>query len=341
MISKLSAGAALALLLVALPGGSPQAAPALEVEAALSQATAEVGDVVSLEVRVTARVDGGVELGLPALDGFTELSRSKSEGTSISWNGRSQSVTREHVLVLELQVNRAGRLEVPAITARVGGDEARSRPLALVVGASPEEVDRVPGRVPPPGPDEARLFVRYRVSQGEAWLGQEVLLDLEIFADPSSAFGVEEVPPPPELDGFWREVLEQPQRLEPRAEVVEGRRYQVYRLWRMALYGLEAGERVVPASAIGFSEGRSLLGGGRRLRRKAPPLTLRVKPLPSEGRPRDFAATNVGRFTLAATVDADRVPAGKAFYLYVTQTLDLSQARRSPPLAHRAALSRP
>lgn len=36
-----------------------------------------------------------------------------------------------------------------------------------------------------------------------------------------------------------------------------------------------------------------------------------------------------------------RVPAGKSFYLYVTQTLDLSQARRSPPLAHRAALSRP
>jgi hypothetical protein len=36
-----------------------------------------------------------------------------------------------------------------------------------------------------------------------------------------------------------------------------------------------------------------------------------------------------------------RVPAGKSVYLYVTQTLDLSQARRSPPLAHRAALSRP
>jgi hypothetical protein len=36
-----------------------------------------------------------------------------------------------------------------------------------------------------------------------------------------------------------------------------------------------------------------------------------------------------------------RVPAGKPFYLYLTQTLDLSQARRSPSLAHRAASSRP
>jgi hypothetical protein len=36
-----------------------------------------------------------------------------------------------------------------------------------------------------------------------------------------------------------------------------------------------------------------------------------------------------------------RVPAGKPFDLYVTQTLDLSQARRSPPLAHRAAPSHP
>jgi hypothetical protein len=36
-----------------------------------------------------------------------------------------------------------------------------------------------------------------------------------------------------------------------------------------------------------------------------------------------------------------RVPAGKPFYLYLTQTLDRSQARRSPSLAHNAAPSRP
>ena len=36
-----------------------------------------------------------------------------------------------------------------------------------------------------------------------------------------------------------------------------------------------------------------------------------------------------------------RVPAGKPFYLYLTQTLDRSQARRSPALAHSAAPSRP
>lgn len=36
-----------------------------------------------------------------------------------------------------------------------------------------------------------------------------------------------------------------------------------------------------------------------------------------------------------------RVPAGKPFYLYLTQTLDRSQARRSPVLAHTTAPSRP
>jgi uncharacterized protein YcgL (UPF0745 family) len=36
-----------------------------------------------------------------------------------------------------------------------------------------------------------------------------------------------------------------------------------------------------------------------------------------------------------------RVPAGKPFYLYLTQTLDRSQARRSPALAHTTAPSRP
>lgn len=36
-----------------------------------------------------------------------------------------------------------------------------------------------------------------------------------------------------------------------------------------------------------------------------------------------------------------RVPAGKPFYLYVTQTLDRSQARRTPALARSSAPSRP
>ena len=36
-----------------------------------------------------------------------------------------------------------------------------------------------------------------------------------------------------------------------------------------------------------------------------------------------------------------RVPAGKPFYLYLTQTLDRNQARRSPALAHTTAPSRP
>jgi hypothetical protein len=36
-----------------------------------------------------------------------------------------------------------------------------------------------------------------------------------------------------------------------------------------------------------------------------------------------------------------RVPAGKPFYLYLTQTLDRNQARRSPALAHLAAPSLP
>ncbi|MBL9218550.1 MAG: TrbI/VirB10 family protein [Opitutaceae bacterium] len=36
-----------------------------------------------------------------------------------------------------------------------------------------------------------------------------------------------------------------------------------------------------------------------------------------------------------------RVPAGKPFYLYVTQTLDRSQARRAPPIASSSAPPRP
>ncbi|MBK6685590.1 MAG: protein BatD [Deltaproteobacteria bacterium] len=300
---------------------APAQAAGLAVSTALSDGRVTVGDVVTLEIRAVAQVEGALELQIPRVDGLTELSRSQSEGTSISWTNNGQKITREQSLQIDYQVEKAGRIDIPPVTGRIGSIEARSSPLALVVDGNDAPASGTvlgPGEVAPPEAGERELFVRYRVSQPEAYLGQEILLDLEIFVDPTATFSISDSVNPPELDGFWREILDQPKRLERRAERIGNRTYHVYRVWRLALYGLEAGERTLEPATLTFTQGQSIFGGGRRSRRRSLPVTIRVKPLPTEGRPADFNNNNVGQYELSATLDRDQVPAGKAVVLTVT-----------------------
>ncbi len=311
-----------ATLLTLLVSGSAQAEKALTVSASLSERRVLVGDVITLQIRAVARINGNIQVIVPRVKGLAELSRSSSEGTSVSWSSNSgQQVTREQTLMVQLRANSAGNLKIPAVIAKVGNLTVTSQPLLLVVqgqaAIAAQATHAQAGQVVPPAADELDLFTRYRLNKGSAHLGEQVLLDLEIFATPNRNFSLEEVPAMPELDGFWTEAVFKPERLTKTTEVVAGRRYDVYRLWRVALFGLTAGEHILPPIGLSFSTGRSLFRNGRRAKVRTIPVTLTVSPLPSEGRPRGFSSTNVGQYRLQTTVDAKTVPAGKAIVLKI------------------------
>ena len=296
------------------------AADPLSVTATLDTRSAEVGDIVTLDVRVVARVKGSVDLELGKMEGLSILSQSRSESTSISWSSNTgQALTREVAVRIELEVERTGALAIEPVTARVGRTVARSQPLT--VHAAQIQAPAPPtqaGTIAAPDADEQALFIRYRVDKNRAVVGEQVLLHLEIFARPGVNFGLEErAPPPPELDGFWREIVYQPQRLSRRDQRVHGRTYHVYRLWSVALFPLSAGERTIEPVRMSFTRNRSIFDAGQRFRRRTHPLALSIDPLPSVGRPRNFVNTNVGQYALTAKVDSNRVEANKAVLLSI------------------------
>ncbi len=289
----------------------------LTLDATLSDTSVLVGDIVTVQITAVAKADGSVDIRPPAIDGLTEVSRSQSEGTSISWTNAGQSITREVTLSIEYQADKPGQITIPPFTARLGQYEAKTKATALVVTGSsaPAATPAEAGAVAPPEGAERTLFVRYRVDRAKAYLGQQILMDMEIFAQPGSGFSVEDVGGPPELDGFWKEVVDQPKRLNRTVETVAGHRYDVYRVWRVALFPLAKGKKTIPPAAVSFSTGRSLFSSGRRIRRQTAPLELDIQPLPTEGRPSDFSNNNVGQYALKASVDHTTVPAGKAVVL--------------------------
>jgi hypothetical protein len=285
------------------------------VTASLSDEQVMAGDVVTLEVNIVANTDGNVELSMPRIDGLTELSRSKSEGTSIQWMNGAQKITKEYTLTIELQADKTGKLTIPPITASAGRNKGSSKPLTINVGAGEEPAEAATaeaGKILPPQPGEEKLFMRYKVDRAEAYVGQQILVDLDVYVLPTLNFQIEDAPQPPSLDGFWKEVIDQPRSLSRRIESVNGRSYHAYRVWRVALFPLEAGERVLPTGTLTFAVNRSIFGGGQRDRRRAPSIKLEILPLPTEGRPNNFSTQNVGLYTLTGTLDRDKVPAGKA-----------------------------
>ncbi len=294
----------------------------ISVSASLSEERVLTGDAVTLEINVVSQSQEAIEISLPRLEGLTELSRSKSEGTSIQWTGAGQRVTREYTVTIELQADKAGKLTIPPITARAGKNRGSSSELELSVGAS-EELNQTastpePDRIAPPERGEERLFMRYKVDKATAYVGEQIILDLDVYALPSMNFSIDDAPQLPALDGFWKETLDQPRQLTRRIESIQGKSYHAYRVWRIAIFPLDAGEKTIAQASATFGVNRSIFGGGQRERRKAPAIKLEILPLPSEGRPGNFSAQNVGVYTLEAKLDNEKVPAGKALVLSLT-----------------------
>ncbi len=308
----LAAGVAAAVLTAA----SPAAGQSVKVQTSLSEPTVAVGDVVTLQITVTAKVRGTIRVRVPPVDGLTELAQQQSQSQSISLSAAGQQVLIQNVYTIDYRADRPGKYTIGPVSARVGKRSARSTAVRLTVqgeaAIKARAADAAANEVAAPEPEEGTLFLRYRVNRDNPYLGQEVLLDLEIISEPNQGFQVEETTGLPDVEGFWTQILEQPRRLKPRRVTIRGKRYTSYRIWRAALYPLTAGTLTLPPVSMTFSQGAGLFRTGRRFRRRARAVRLEVKPLPSEDRPSDFVSTNVGKYRLTAKVDQKRVPAGKA-----------------------------
>ncbi len=314
---------ALALLLGAVPA---LARAELTVSANLSQDRVYVGEVVTLEVTAVVTGDGDIVIDVPTIAGLDELRRGTSDSTSISWTGAGQTIRRERTLRVDFEARKPGAVTIPPIEVRLGNESRKTNALTVTVGgeAEPDADPAAPGQKPqagmvaPPEAGETDIFIRYRVDKARAYVGEQILLDLDIFTNGN--ISLDENKPPVGPDGFWREILERSDRLVGRVERVGGREYRVYRLWRIALFGIEPGERTIPPTQLSFSSNRSIFSAGQRTRRSTPPIKLSIEALPPQPRARPLAG--VGVYTLEAGVDQTTVPAGKGALL----TLSLAGA---------------
>ena len=326
--------AAVAALLAAV--APPALAADLQASATVDRDRLGIEDTLVLTVRAEGTDAGRVNP--PSLSGLRDFRVVQGPGTStqFQWvNGRAFAA-KSFTYVLMPQ--RAGHVQIPALTLEGAGSTLRTEAIAVEViqgSVTPPAGRRLPapGRPSPPGTRQppasapapsgsAQVKVEAELDRERAYVGQQVTLTYRIFTQ-LDITGLE-LTEAPAYPGFWVEDLKVDPNPVGRRAVRDGQEYTEFTVMKKALFPTRAGRLEIPA--LTFSLGVRGAGGdpfegmffgtGQTLYRKSPARVVEVEPLPEEGRPASFGGA-VGRFRLTVTPDRQESKVNDAISLRV------------------------
>lgn len=242
---------------------SPTLAAAAPVTATLDRNQAQLGETVTLNIRVSGDSAGvtAPDLGALATD-FQVLGTSQNSSLSVI-NGKASS---ELTFGVALRPRRVGVLQIPALD--VAG--SRTAPLQLTVTA-PDPALAAAGH--------KDVFMESQVEPRQAYVGQQLTYVVRLYF--ATRLGGNE-PPPPQVDGVEVGQLGKPLKYEAERG---GRTYQVLEQ-RYALTPQRAGQIEIPpvdfqGEAADPRDPNSFFGATVPVSASAPAQTIEVKPVPS------------------------------------------------------------
>jgi hypothetical protein len=246
--------------------------------------------------------------------------------------GQNSAVTK---YTYTLQPRDEGKYVIGSIKVVYGGKEYRTDPIEVeVVSGSvlPRAGRRSPGGFADPfdmispfgrrerraEADQGEVFITASLSKPEVFVGEQVVLTYRLYSQ-IQIMGLQ-VDEQPSLTGFWVENVELPDQPEIKETTVRDKPFWVVEVKKNILFPTRAGEITVDRTV--FSMGARVDSGSffgpmtETIRRSTEPVTLKVKPLPTTGKPADFSGA-VGQFKLSADLDKKQTPAGEPLTLSV------------------------
>ena len=316
--------------MIILLNGLPVWSQNIQVSASIGRNTVGVHDQVQLVVRVSGENSNEAENPrLPELQDFSIVS-GPNIGTQFQWiNGKSSS-SKSFTYILVPK--KEGQFTIDPVEVRAGGKTYKTQAIQVNVTASapPTASPRRPNLINPWDPfaeDEAparqsigdAVFMRAELDRKSAYPGQQVTLSYNLYT--SIQVGGYQIQEDPPLNGFWVEDLKVPDIPQGTRRTINGREYMVYTINKKALFPNTAGSLKIPVStfAISVESGRdifSIFDHSETIYRNTQELILEVKPLPSQGKPKNFGNA-VGEFRLTANIDKNEVKTGEAVALEV------------------------
>jgi len=276
------------------------------IEMKLSSTTVGLGGSVYL----TITVNSSQELPkpqMPNLSMFEYYAQGTSSNFSYSNGQMESSVTYTYLLMPK----REGTFVIKPAVIVNGRDRYKSNEVSLTVGPAGITPSQGGGEQSETTESNSKdVFMTASVSRKSVYVNQQTIMSMKfyhavrLYSQPDYSA--------PQTTDFWSDMLT-PQKTY--TEVVDGRRYNVIEI-QTALFptrsgDLKIGQGMITVSVPSKQKRRSNspfgdFGGifqrGESTTIRSQPITVKVKPLPLEGKPENFSGT-VGKFNISATAD--------------------------------------
>ena len=292
-----------AMLLSAVSIAAPSS---VEIEAVLDRDTVGLDEQAVLQIIIRSTDQNIDAPQLPTLPMFEVYSQGRSSNISIVNGTVSASLTYRYILMPK----KAGTYPIEQIAVVHENKRYAAQALSITVldngVATPAELEESAGDGKGGNKD---YFLETEVDNAKPYVGQQVTLTLKFYIAVQS-FGSPELTEPT-LNGFWSEVLgNKPVYFQN----VNNRRYKVierkYALFPTQTGELTIGRAIIRTTIAARSQGSrdpfdvfgNVFGRGTDVTVRSNVVTVKVRPLPEEGKPKEFTGT-VGKFSINSTID--------------------------------------
>lgn len=338
MPRPLLATSLLLLVFLVLTAG-PARGQELTVQASVDQTTVGLEERLLFAIQVKGREITSLQTPeAPPTEGLALLQPTPNVQRSMSLvNGRlEQSISYRWVY----RPLRVGEARIGTASVTVDGRTFETEPIDVTVVAQAQRpagpgqdprrpfVRRAPPRADdptgsePPEVSAEDLFIRATPNKREVYQGEQLTVTYELYFREGVQLRHSRLAGSWEAEGFWREELDVDQRPVPRSAVVDGLRYYVITLKRVALFPTRAGrlrvdplqiesEAFVPARG-GDPFARFFSFGNRfaTVELSSPVVEVTVRPLPAPSP--DGLDGVVGQYDVDLRVDRSDIEVGEA-----------------------------
>ncbi|MFQ5738409.1 MAG: BatD family protein [Acidobacteriota bacterium] len=313
----------------------------LTVKAYLDRTTVAVGEGFTLSVQVNGAWSSQMEdPELPPMEDFAEP-RGSGSSQQIQYVNGSLSVSR--TVNFSFLATQAGDFTIQPVKVRVAGKVYHTDPIQMRIRRQSAVAPPVSGGKKDsvvPGIPHEDLFLRAVANKHQVYQNEAVIVRYTLYTRLNVAsYSLSKLPG---TAGFWVEDYPLPQQPVTRTEIINGKRYTVATLKKMALFATTPGSKRIDPLALelqirgrrrfssffdDFFSRSSPFGGVTTRLVQSNPISLEVLPLPQDQKPATFKGA-VGRFAVESEVDKTQVKTNEA----VTLKIRVSGAGNLPAL---------
>lgn len=247
------------------------------------------------EVYFTLKNANGTNFTPPSFKDFIIMAGPNASNSMQIVNGR---VSREMSYSFTLQPAKVGNFTIGSASIRANGKKMTTEPLSI-------EVLRANAAGQARGSEAEEVFLQLEVNKTEAYLGEQIILDLKLYT--SLQIEGYDIPEEPDYQGFFAQEIMRPAS-NTLQEVVNGKQYTTVILRRIALYPQQTGVQTIQPMRIYLAavedkdRNRSFFyRNTQTIQYTTNSLSIEVKPLPPNA-PAGFNGA-VGKLDFQASAD--------------------------------------